>query len=137
MKEIRFLSLFLAVVVAAAGPAAGQNDADKTPSPANTESALDGDWRGESICVVRESACHDEDSLYRFSKIPDKPSRYSLKADKIVDGKPVTMGTSECSYDKSQRAVECAITANAMLRFTVNGDTLHGTMTIQGSKLWR
>jgi hypothetical protein len=137
MKKARFLSVFLAVVVGAAGPAVAQNGASKTTSPANAESALDGDWRGESVCVVRESACHDEDSLYRFSKIPDKPGRYSLKADKIVDGKPVTMGTSECSYDRSQRAVECAITADAMLRFTVNGDTLHGTMTIQGSKLWR
>ena len=137
MVRVRFLGLLVAVIVTAAGSRALQNDPGKGTRSADAESALPGDWRGESICVVRESACHDEDSLYQLSKIPDKPGRYSLKADKVVDGKPITMGTSECSYDRSRRSLECAISADATLRFTINGNTLHGTMTIQGSKLWR
>jgi hypothetical protein len=125
--------VLLAVIVGAAG----QNDRDKPASSADAQSALAGDWRGESICVVRESACRDEDSLYHFSKIADKTGRYSLQADKIVDGKPVTMGTSECSFDPTHHAIECAVSAGTTLRFTVNGNTLQGTMTIQGNKLWR
>jgi hypothetical protein len=130
------LSVFLAVVVSAAGSAAGQNDG-RTTSPGNGESTLAGDWRGDSICVVRESACRDEDSLYHLSKAPDKADHYSLKADKIVEGKPVTMGTTECAYDRTRHVLECAISANATLRFSINGNTLQGTMTIQDNKLWR
>src|SRR5215831_7621257 len=130
MKRGRLFGVLVSVIVAAAGSPAPQNDAGKGMSSAGAEAALAGDWRGESICVVRESACHDEDSLYQLSKIPDKPGRYSLKAGKIVDGKLITMGTTECSYD--QRGLECEISADAVLRFTVNGNTLQGTMTIQG-----
>src|SRR6202035_2322888 len=47
------------------------------------DSAVLGDWRGESICVVRESACHDEDSLYHATKSVEKPGWVSMKLDKI------------------------------------------------------
>jgi hypothetical protein len=32
-----------------------------------------------------------------------------LKADKIVDGQPVTMATIECSYDGGNRTLQCAL----------------------------
>src|SRR5215467_8936657 len=35
-----------------------------------------GDWRGDSICQVRPSACHDEDSLYHVTKIAGKPGQF-------------------------------------------------------------
>ena len=44
---------------------------------------LVGDWRGDSICVVRPSACVDEKALYHVKKL-DQPNRYSMQADKIV-----------------------------------------------------
>lgn len=135
MTRARLLGVIVAVMVTVPDSRALQNDPGKDTSSADAESVLAGDWRGESICVARESACRDEDSLYQFSKVPEKPGRYSLKAGKIVDGKLITMGTTECGYD--QRGLECAISADVTLRFTVNGNTLHGTMTIQGSKLWR
>jgi len=137
MKQGGLLGVFLAVVVSIAGSAVEQNDAGKITSPQGADSALVGDWRGESFCVVRESACRDEESLYHFSQIPDKPGRYSLKADKIVESKPVTMGTSECTYDRAQHIIECAISAGTTLHFTINSNTLQGTMTIQSNKLWR
>jgi hypothetical protein len=131
------LVALMAVITTSAVSIGGQNTAGKTTSSANPEAALDGDWRGESVCVVRESACRDEDSLYHFSKIPEKAGRYSLQADKIVEGKPVTMGTSECTFDPTQHAIECTISAGTTLHFALNDKTLKGTMTIQGSKLWR
>ena len=104
---------------------------------ASDESLLVGDWRGDSTCVVRESACHDEDSLYHFTKVAGKPGVYSLKADKIVNGQAVTMGTSDCSYDAKAQALECAIADRAILRFTWEGQEMHGTMTLTDKTLWR
>jgi hypothetical protein len=136
MKQGGLLSAFLAVVVSTACSAAGQNDAGKT-GPAGADSALVGDWRGESICVVRESACRDEDSLYHVTPMPEKAGRFLLKADKIVDGKPITMGTSECEYDSKQHVLECRISTGSVLRFTIDGHSMQGTMTLADKRLWR
>jgi len=105
--------------------------------PTSDEALLVGDWRGDSICVVRESACHDEDSLYHFTKVAGKPGVYSLQADKIVNGQPVTMGTSDCNYDAKAQALECAIPNRAVVLFTWEGKEMHGTMTLTDKTLWR
>lgn len=100
------------------------------------EADLVGDWRGDSICQVRESACHDEDSLYHVSKLPDKPGWFSMKLDKIVEGKPVTMGTMECSYDSAKSALTCEF-PRGIMRFTVQGDKMTGAMNLTDGTLWR
>src|ERR1700720_2997405 len=66
-----------------------------------------GDWRGQSICVVGKSPCHDEDLLYQVTMLPGKLGWFSMKLDRIVDGKPVTMGTMECAFNSAQRALSC------------------------------
>ncbi len=117
-------------------PATVQDNAVPQPASASDESPV-GDWRGDSICQVRESACRDEDSLYHVSRLPGKPGWFSMKADKIVDGKPVTMGTSDCSYDAPRHTLECAL-PRAVLRFTVAGNKMEGAMTLLPDKtLWR
>jgi hypothetical protein len=100
------------------------------------EADLIGDWRGDSICQVRESACHDEDSLYHVAKLPDKPGWFSMKLDKIVDGKPVTMGTTECSYDSAKSALTCDF-PRGVFHFSVQGDKMTGTMNLSDGTLWR
>src|SRR5258708_16853571 len=97
---------------------AAQSNSAESAASGDSESAMTGDWRGESVCQVRESGCHDEDSLYHISKIAEKPHWYSLRADKIVEGKPVTMGTSECSYDAKKHALACEL-PRAVLLFTI------------------
>src|SRR5258707_363441 len=92
--------------------------------------ALIGDWRGNSICVVRESACHDEKALYHVAGLPDKPGRYSMRLDKIVDDKHVTMGTTECSYAPETHALTCEF-PRGVLHFTLQGNKLEGTMNLQ------
>lgn len=97
---------------------------------------LVGHWRGESVCVVRESACHDEDSLYHVARLPEKPDGFSLKADKIVDGKPVTMGTVECSYDGNKKVLTCGF-SRGVIRFIIENSKMTGTMTLPDGTLWR
>jgi len=95
-----------------------------------------GDWRGESRCVVRESACRDEDSLYHVTKSAEKDGWFTMKLDKIVDGKPVTMGTTDCSYDVAKQSLTCEF-ARGILRFTVQGTAMTGTMNLTDGTLWR
>jgi hypothetical protein len=103
--------------------------------PADDASPL-GDWRGESICVVRDSACRDEDSLYHVAKLAGKPGWFSMKLDKIVDGKPVTMGTVACSYDSAKRALACEF-PRGVFRFTIQANKMAGIMNLTDGTLWR
>jgi hypothetical protein len=109
-------------------PAAGQ--------AGDEESSLVGDWRGESVCQVRESACHDEDSLYHVEKLSGKPHWISMRLDKIVQGKPVTMGTVECLHAVDNDTLTCEF-PRGVFRFTVTGNKMQGTMTLPDKTVWR
>lgn len=109
-------------------PASGQSS--------DEESTLVGDWRGESVCQVRESACRDEDSSYHVEKLAGKPHWVSLRADKIVQGKPVTMGTIDCLYDAGKHTLTCEYPRGG-LQFTVAGSKMQGTMTMPDKTVWR
>jgi len=50
------------------------------------------------VCEAKGTACRDETVVYRFSPIAGKPTLFLVSADKIVDGKPVNIGTLEFQY---------------------------------------
>jgi hypothetical protein len=103
---------------------------------ASTKDSPVGDWRGMSICQVKPSSCHDEDSLYHF-KPGSKSGTFELQADKIVNGKPLTMGTSPCNYDAAGQLV-CPVTQGGpVLFFVVKGDEMQGTMKMPDGTIWR
>jgi hypothetical protein len=110
--------------------------ASQTKPASSEDYAFVGDWRGDSICVLRESACHDENSLYHVTQLTEKPGWFSMKLGKIVNGKPVTMGTQECSYDSTKKSLLCEF-ARGVMRFTVLGDRMEGTMSLTDGTLWR
>ena len=59
-----------------------------------------------------------------------------MKLDKIVGGKPVTMGTTECSYDSAKRALTCEF-PRGVFRFTIQANKIAGTMSRTDGTLWR
>ena len=135
MKLARLL-LFALIIAALNSYAATQGEARQTQQvPADDSSPL-GDWSGESVFVVRDSACRDEDSLYHVTKLAGKPGWFSMKLGKIVDGKPVTMGTVECSYDSSKRALICEF-PRGVFHFTIQAHKMAGTMNLTDGRLWR
>jgi len=135
MKPTRLL-LFAVIFAALNSFAAAQVEARPARQVPADESGLLGDWRGESVCVVRDSACRDEDSLYHLAKLAGKPGWFSMKLDKIVGGKPVTMGTTECSYDSAKRALTCEF-PRGVFRFTIQANKIAGTMSRTDGTLWR
>ena len=103
---------------------------------ASPDPALVGDWRGESICVVHPSACHDEIALYRVKAGEGSPRGYTLDAYKIVEGKPEFMGDMECSYATEKRALTCS-TPKLVVHLVLDGKSLNGTMNLSDGTLWR
>jgi hypothetical protein len=95
-----------------------------------------GDWRGSSVCQVRESSCRDEESLYHITPVAEKPNWFSMRGDKIVDGKAVTMGTVECRYDPAKLDFTCDL-PRGVLRFSIHANRMEGTMTLPDGTLWR
>ena len=130
------VSLFIAGAAFGLTGAASPSLTDQGGSTDNSASAVVGDWRGTSICVVRESACHDEVSLYHFATIADNPHAVSLEANKIVDGKPVTMGTGNCQFDPAKLQIKCPL-PSASLIFQISGNEMTGTMTLSNGTVWR
>ena len=135
MKLARLLLLALAIATLNSF-AAAQGDARPAQQVPADDSSLLGDWRGESVCVVRDSACRDEDSLYHVTRLAGKPGWFSMKLDKIVDGKPVTMGTTECSDDSAKRILTCEF-PRGVFRFTIQANKMAGTMNLTDGTLWR
>ena len=66
---------------------------DIQAAPSQQAVALAGEWRGDSVCQVRPSACNDEKALYRVATVEGKPDRLAITFAKVVDGRTVVMGT--------------------------------------------
>src|SRR6266700_344241 len=136
MRQVSLAALLVVVVAALSLSSAGQTGSAPA-KPVNNGAALPlGDWRGDSICVVRESACHDEKALYHVKSLPNKPGWVSMQADKIVDGKPEMMGTSDCSYDAEKHLLSCELERGS-IHLTVAGDKMEGAMLLKDKTLWR
>lgn len=99
------------------------------------DDALVGDWRGDSVCVVRPSACVDEKALYHVKKL-GQTDRYSLQADKIENGQPINMGTVDCAYAPEKQALTCELPKGA-IHLALHGTRLEGTMNLPDGTLWR
>jgi hypothetical protein len=90
-------------------------------------SALEGTWRGESLCASEVSSCHDERVIYYVKHVPNKPDFVAVQADKIVNGKPVTMGTGEWHYDRAGSTLEWRMPQQVWL-LRITGSRMEGTL---------
>ena len=95
--------------------------------------SLVGDWTGESICVGEPGACHDEQVIYHLSVAKSDAQKFTMAADKIVDGKPQPMGEQDFSYDATNHILTAEFqTARYHLRieYTVKDRMMWGTMMV-------
>ena len=95
-----------------------------------------GTWRGNSTCAVKESPCHDEINVYRFTEIPGKPDLVSVTASKVVDGKEIEMGTSEWKYDPEKKVLEWE-GPHGTFRLTAQDGKLEGTLSDKDGAVYR
>lgn len=104
-------------------------------SPNTADDALVGNWRGDSICVIRSSACVDEKALYHVKKLGQR-DHYSVQGDKIVNGQPINMGTFDCVFAPAKQELSCQLPKGA-IHLALLGTRLEGTMNLADGTLWR
>jgi hypothetical protein len=97
-----------------------------------------GTWSGTSVCVDRQAApaCNDEQVFYEIAS-SGKPNTVLVKADKVVDGKRVSMGDLEFTHDANSGSWTSKFDtprSHALCRLTVNGAMLTGTPILPPSK---
>lgn len=72
-----------------------------TGSAAPPHAAIRGWWRGTSTCIKADwnAACHDEQVIYRFTPAAKDSTQSTLRAWKLVAGKPELMGDLDFAYE--------------------------------------
>ena len=95
-----------------------------------------GAWRGESVCVTDAVACRNETVVYYISNSPDGPDRVVIRADKIVDGKAITMGTGPWEYDHAQQTLKWSSPRQVWL-LKITGKRIEGTLTLADQTVFR
>ena len=89
-----------------------------------------GVWHGESLCTPDAgSACHDEKVVYYIDAIAGKPDALMVRADKIVDGKAITMGSGPWQYDRAKQTLTWESDKRVWL-MKINGKQIEGTLTL-------
>jgi len=116
-----------------AGCTTGAQEKTLDAAQGSEMSKLVGDWSGESICVNKEKfpACNDEQVIYHVALSSGKSDTVTITADKIVNNKPVTMGTFDFVYDaQSQTLTSDFKNGNVHIIFelAVKGDVIEGTL---------
>jgi hypothetical protein len=100
------------------------------------KSDVAGTWRGESVCATEASGCHDERVVYYIRDVPNRPNQVLVQADKIVDGKPITMGTGEWQYDRAGSTLEWRMPQQVWL-LKIKGRRMEGTLKLTNGNVFR
>jgi hypothetical protein len=124
----REIALGALIVALGAAPVA-RSQAD------DAASRFAGIWRGNSVCVAKNTACHDEVVVYRVQKLP-APDHVAISADKVVNGKPINMGSLEFHYEHQIQSWVCQYPPGVW-RLKVRGTTVDGTLTQPDGSLFR
>jgi hypothetical protein len=123
----------LAVVLVAAAPGL-RRVARQGEQGSDSLSKVLGDWEGESVCVDKNRpACKNEHVVYHITKRDGGADAVTMRADKIVNGKPEDMGALDCKYDSAKSALTCEFTINGthgVFEYEVRGDEMEGTLKI-------
>src|SRR5207302_2231036 len=111
-------------------------NAPASASSTSDESKLAGTWRGDSLCVEKGTACHDEVAVYRIAAIPGKRGLLMVTGGKIADGKEIVMGSGEWRYDSGKRTITGELPRGVIV-LKLEGDKLEGTFTLPDKTVLR
>src|SRR5215467_478866 len=119
------LGRFLCFVLALASGWGLHTSQNPNAEAGDVQAKIAGVWRGHSECAVKNSPCHDEINVYRFSKIAGRENAFSVTASKVVDGKEIAMGNSEWKYDEKEQVLECD---RPSIQMAIHGGKMEGAL---------
>ncbi len=96
----------------------------------NNDTLLIGTWKGNSICQIKNSACHDETVVYRITKNKGVDTFY-IDASKIVNGEEVDMGIIPFIYNKKTNQLIATVNSS-IWTFNMETGKLDGTLIVHG-----
>lgn len=96
-----------------------------------TDSSFAGVWKGDSVCQIKDSPCHDETSVYYVSRDADT-NNFQMKMNKVVDGKEETMGTVNCRADSNTALYVCRLNEVSTWTWRLSKDVLDGELQYRG-----
>jgi hypothetical protein len=99
------------------------------------EAAVVGDWKGESLVVAKNTPAKDEVVVWHIAK-GREPGTLRVRADKIVNGRTITMGTLPFKYDKAQKTIVCEY-RQGVWRLTVKENSMEGSLTTPDGTIFR
>jgi hypothetical protein len=138
--KIRILQASALLIALAAALVAGvfamAQNAPANSSGSGAEAKLAGTWRGDSVCVEKGTACHDEIAVYRIAAIAGKPGYLLVSGGKVVDGKEIVMGTGEGRYDSAKRTLSVEL-PRGVITLKADGDKLEGTYVLPDKTVLR
>jgi hypothetical protein len=105
-------------------------------SAMSAQASPTGVWRGESLCTPGHPSCHDEKVVYYIEAIPDKPDSMLIRADKIVDGKAITMGSGPWQYDRAKQTLSWQSEQRLWL-LTIKDTRIEGTLMLPDNVIFR
>jgi hypothetical protein len=100
----------------------------------DVDSRIVGTWRGSSVCLVKGSPCHDEENVYRFSKLAGRSGAFSGAGSKVVDGREIVMGRGDWTYDAEKHVLKCK---TPDIRMVVNGTRIEGDLKLPDGTAYR
>jgi hypothetical protein len=74
--------------------------------------------------------------VYYIEDVPNRPDLVTIRADKIVDGKAITMGTGQWTHDRALHTLEWR-TSERVWMLVVNGNRIDGTLTLADKTVFR
>jgi len=129
------IAVCLAASLLPAVVAISQN-APANASTAGDESKLAGTWRGDSLCVEKDTGCHDEIAVFRIAAIPGKRGYLLVTGRKVVDGKQIVMGSGEWRYESGKHTLTGEL-PRGVITLKLDGDELEGTFTLPDKTVLR
>jgi hypothetical protein len=128
--------LAIALVLSAGATAPASSPPARQVSSGNPVFPLIGVWRGHSECAVANSPCHDETNVYRVSEVAGSSDQVHIVGAKIVDGKEITMGSSDWRYDAAQHDLQTELPAG-IFRLHVDGGSMEGVLMLPDHTVYR
>jgi hypothetical protein len=84
------------------------------------------------LCTAAAPSCHDEKVAYYVEAVPDKPDSMFIRADRIVDGKAIAIGSGSRQHDRARHTLAWP-TERQIWLLNIMGSRIEDTIALAGN----
>ncbi len=101
------------------------------PGPPVPSSNVVGTWRGTSTCPPQYGSCDVDSVVYRIRTVPSDSNAFDIAMTRFSTPSDTIRGGLACTLDRHRVVLVC-IAKPGYWELVVHGDTLSGTLTLDG-----